>query len=60
VSFTYNEGSGRLQASTLLKDLNAGNYAAVPTQLMKWVYGGGTKLAGLVTRREAERTIFLD
>jgi lysozyme len=29
-SFTYNEGAGRLQTSTLLKVLNAGNYAAAP------------------------------
>jgi lysozyme len=50
VSFTYNEGAGRLQTSTLLKDLNGGNYAAVPAQLMEWVYGGGVKLPGLATR----------
>jgi lysozyme len=29
-SFVYNEGGARLQTSTMLKVLNAGNYAAVP------------------------------
>ena len=59
VSFVYNEGAGRLQSSTLLKVLNAGNYGAVPAELSKWVFGGGTKLPGLVTRRAAEAAIFL-
>jgi lysozyme len=59
VSFTYNEGAGRLQSSTLLKVLNAGDYAAVPAQLMEWVYGGGVKLPGLVTRRAAEAAMFV-
>jgi lysozyme len=46
VSFTYNEGAGRLQTSTLLKVLNAGSYGSVPGQLMEWVFGGGVKLPG--------------
>ena len=36
VDFTFNLGSGALQSSTLLKKLNAGDYAAVPAQMMKW------------------------
>ncbi|WP_433963682.1 lysozyme [Tunturiibacter gelidiferens] len=58
VSWTYNEGSGRLQTSTLLKVLNAGDYTSVPAQLMQWVYGGGVKLPGLITRRTAESEMF--
>jgi GH24 family phage-related lysozyme (muramidase) len=58
VSFTYNEGAGRLQTSTLLKVLNAGKYEAVPAEFMKWVFGGGVKLPGLVTRRAAEAALF--
>jgi GH24 family phage-related lysozyme (muramidase) len=58
VSFTYNEGAGRLQSSTLLKDLNVGDYVTVPNQLMAWVFGGGVKLPGLETRREAEVALF--
>jgi lysozyme len=59
VSFTYNEGAGRLQTSTLLKYLNAGNYAGAADQFGVWVYGGGVKLARLVTRRESERVMFV-
>jgi lysozyme len=59
VSFTYNEGAERLQSSTLLKMLNAGDYAGAAAQFGVWVYGGGVKLPGLVTRREAERIMFL-
>jgi lysozyme len=44
VSFSYNEGAGRLQTSTLLKELNAGKYAAVPAELLKWEFGDGVKL----------------
>ena len=54
-----NEGAGRLQSSTLLKVLNAGDYAQVPSELLKWESGGGKKLPGLVTRREAEAALFV-
>lgn len=58
VSFTYNEGAGRLQTSTLLKVLNMGNYAGAAAQFRVWVYGGGVKLSGLVKRRESEVALF--
>ena len=54
VSFTFNVGEGALAKSTLLKKLNAGNYDAVPAELMKWTRGGGKELPGLVRRRRAE------
>lgn len=56
VSFAFNvgEGKGGFATSTLLKKLNAGNYDAVPSELMKWVNAGGKKVAGLVNRRAAE------
>jgi lysozyme len=60
VSFTYNEGAGRLQSSTLLKVLNAGDYAGAAGQFGLWVYGGGVKLPGLMTRRAAETALFED
>ncbi len=53
-SFTYNTGEGAFSRSTLLKQLNAGNYNAVPGEMGKWVYGGGRRLQGLVNRRAAE------
>ncbi|CAG2103793.1 unnamed protein product, partial [Medioppia subpectinata] len=59
VSFTFNLGCGNLQSSTLLKDVKAKNYAAAANEFGKWVYAGGHKLPGLVTRRARERALFL-
>lgn len=55
--FAYNLGLGRLQASTLRRKLNAGDYAGARLELRKWVNGGGRKLPGLVLRREAEAAL---
>jgi lysozyme len=52
VSFDFN--TGKLGKSTLLKKLNAGDYDAVPVELMKWVYAGKKRIEGLVNRRAAE------
>jgi lysozyme len=54
VSFVFNLGSGTLQKSTLLKKLNAGDYDAVPREMMRFINAGGKPLKGLVTRRAAE------
>jgi GH24 family phage-related lysozyme (muramidase) len=54
VSFTYNVGPGALKSSTLLKKLNAGDYAGAAAEFAKWNKGGGKVLAGLVSRRAAE------
>lgn len=54
IDFTYNLGAGKLKASTLRKRINEGNWDAVPTELRKWVIGGGKPLKGLIKRREAE------
>ncbi len=59
VSFAYNCGLTNLQKSTLLKKLNAGLYSQAADEFMKWVYGNGKKLKGLVNRRTAERALFL-
>jgi lysozyme len=58
VSFTFNVGTGAFGGSTLLKQLNAARFDAVPGQLRLWNKGGGKVLPGLVTRREAEATLF--
>lgn len=55
--FAYNCGVGALQASTLRRKVNAGDWHAVPDELRKWVNGGGRRLPGLVARREAEIAI---
>jgi len=59
VSFVFNLGIGRLASSTLLKRLNTKDYDGAAGQFGKWVFGGGKKLAGLITRREAERVLFV-
>jgi lysozyme len=58
VSFVYNLGAGAFESSTLLRDLNAHNFAAVPGQLEEWCHAGGQVLAGLVARRKAEARLF--
>ena len=52
--FTFNLGAGQLRSSTLRKRVNAESWADVPTELRKWVKGGGRTLNGLVKRRAAE------
>lgn len=59
VSFTFNLGFGNLEKSTLRRKLNAGEYEAVPTELMKWVNAGGKRLQGLVNRRAAEAGLWV-
>jgi lysozyme len=60
VCFEYNVGKGNLQTSTLLNIINEKNFADVPNQFRKWVYGSGKKLLpGLVKRREAEIALFV-
>lgn len=52
--FAYNCGLGALQASTLRRKVNAGDWVGAAAQLRLWVNGGGRQLPGLVIRREAE------
>ena len=59
VSFTFNLGSGALEHSTLLKKLNAGNYAGAADEFGKWVYAGGHIVNGLIARRAKERELFI-
>ena len=59
-SFAYNEGSGALQGSTLLKLLNSGaDKTSVAAQFDRWVYSKGSVNKGLINRRNAEKTLFL-
>src|SRR5205085_5371825 len=57
-SFAYNVGAGAFRKSTLLRLLNAGDYAGAAAQLPRWKLAGGKPLAALDTRRQAERTLF--
>lgn len=58
VSWVYNLGPANLVSSTLLKVLNAGDYADVPAQIKRWNKAGGQTLDGLIRRREAESLLF--
>lgn len=58
VSFTYNVGGGALEKSTLLRELNKGNYDAVPGEMSKWVNSSGKETSGLVNRRKEEGELF--
>jgi lysozyme len=59
VSFSYNVGYGALGKSTLLKHLNAGDYARAASHFADWKRAGGKVLPGLVRRRAAEAEMFM-
>ena len=63
VSFVYNVGTTNFINSTLLKELNKGNYDKVPSELKKWVNvtvnGVKKPLQGLINRRNMEADLFL-
>jgi len=56
--FIYNVGAGAFRSSTMLRKLNAGDYAGAAAEFPKWNIGGGKVLAGLVRRRALERAVF--
>lgn len=58
VSFAFNCGAGALAQSTLLKKLNAEDYAGAAAEFSRWSRAGGKALEGLTRRRAAERALF--
>lgn len=58
-SFAFNLGEGNLAKSTLLRKLNAGDYAGAGFEFLKWNKAKGRVLPGLVRRRRAEMELFL-
>lgn len=54
VSLAYNIGAGNFCRSTLVKKLNAKDYAGACDEIKRWNKVGGKVLPGLVIRREAE------
>jgi lysozyme len=56
--FCFNVGCGAFASSTLLKLLNAGDYAGAAKQFERWDLAGGTVIAGLLRRRLAEEAEF--
>lgn len=59
VDFTFNVGVGNFEHSTLLRKLNAGDYAGAAGEFDKWDHAAGKVLAGLVRRRDAETAMFM-
>lgn len=59
VSFVFNVGSGSFSRSTLLKLLNAKDYAGAAKQFPAWRKSNGVVMGGLVQRRANEMAMFL-
>ena len=59
VCFAFNVGLGNLQASTLRRKLNRGDYEGASNEFPKWRRAGGRVLNGLVKRRNDERLLFI-
>ncbi len=58
-SFVFNIGAAAFGNSTLLRLLNAGDTTGAAEQFKRWNRGADGVLPGLVTRRAAERDLFL-
>ncbi|SDH08832.1 lysozyme [Paraburkholderia phenazinium] len=56
--FVYNVGAGNFRSSTLLRLLNAGDFAGAAQQFARWNLAAGHVLPGLVARRAAEQALF--
>lgn len=54
VSLAYNIGSRAFCGSTLVRELNAGNYDAACKQILRWDRFKGQQIRGLTLRRERE------
>jgi len=52
--FAFNIGGAAFRNSTLVKKLNRGDIASVPSEMRRWIYAAGVKVTGLIYRREAE------
>ncbi|MFA7238730.1 MAG: lysozyme [Sulfuricellaceae bacterium] len=59
-SFIFNIGLGAFEKSTMFRLLKAGDKAAAADQFPRWNKAAGKILPGLVKRRAAERTLFLE
>jgi lysozyme len=53
-SFIYNLGSKAYYGSTLRRRINEQNWEEAKKEILKWVWGGGRKLPGLLLRRQTE------
>lgn len=56
--FCYNCGIGAFEGSTMLKLINAGDFAGAAEEFAKWDHASGQVVAGLLRRRIAEEKEF--
>jgi lysozyme len=54
ISLAYNIGSNAFCNSTLVRKLNASDYAGACKEILRWNKAGGKVVRGLTNRREAE------
>ena len=59
VDFLFNVGGGAFDSSTMLRQLNAGNYQSAADQFVVWDHAGGKVIADLLRRREVEKQDFI-
>lgn len=57
ISFSYNVGVSAFERSSLLRNLNAGNYQAACDGLKAWIYAGKKQWKGLINRRDIEHEV---
>ena len=58
VSLAYNIGLGAFKNSTLLRQLNCGNFVGASQEFLRWNKSNGKPLLGLTRRREREKLLF--
>jgi lysozyme len=58
LSLVFNIGEKQFASSTLLKNLNSGNYKLASNEFSRWVYSKGKVLRGLERRRAIEKKLF--
>ena len=58
VDFVFNVGQGNFRNSTLLRKVNAGDFAGSAAQFLVWDEAGGQIEPGLLRRRQAEMAMF--
>lgn len=58
IDFAYNEGIHALQTSTLLNNINRGDFAGARLEFLRWDMAHGEHLQGLENRREDEVNVF--
>lgn len=60
VDFCFNVGPTDFLGSTLLREVNAANFAAATVQFSRWIHSRGIVLPGLKRRRDAEAQLFAE